>query len=67
LEGTVVLEVEISEAGDVGNISIIQPAGAGFDESALEAVSQWKYKPTMLDEKPVKVVTAVTVNYAFQR
>jgi TonB family protein len=67
LQGTVVLEVEINESGDIGNISIVQPAGAGFDESAVEAVTQWKYKPTMLNGKPVRVVTSITVNYQFAR
>jgi TonB family protein len=67
LQGVVVLEAEINETGDVANISIIQPAGAGFDESAVDAVSQWKYKPTTLNGNPVKVVTTITVNYAFSR
>jgi TonB family protein len=67
LEGVVILEAEINEAGDVGDIIIVQPAGAGFDENAIEAVSQWKYKPTMLDGKSVKVLTTITVNYQFQR
>jgi protein TonB len=49
------------------NISIVQPAGAGFDENAVEAVSQWKYKPTLLNGKPVRVVTSITVNYQFAR
>ena len=42
LQGVVVMEVEINETGDVGNISIVQPADAGFDESAVDAISQWK-------------------------
>jgi TonB family protein len=67
LQGLVILEVEINETGDVGNISIVQPAGAGFDENAIDAVSQWKYKPTMLEGRPVKVVTTVTVNYEFRK
>ena len=63
----VALSVEINETGDVENISIVGPAGAGFDESAVEAVSQWKYSPTLLDGKPVRVVTTITVNYKFSR
>jgi protein TonB len=66
-EGVVVLEAEINESGDVANLTIIKPAGAGFDESAVDAVSQWKYKPAILDGKPVPVVTTVTVNYQFAR
>jgi TonB family protein len=67
LEGLVVLEAEINESGDIDNLTIVQPAGAGFDESAIEAVSQWKYTPTLLNGKPVRVVTTITVNYQFSR
>jgi len=45
----------------------MKPAGAGFDDDAVEAVSQWKYKPTTIDGKPVCVITTITVNYAFSR
>ncbi len=67
LEGVVALFAEISETGNIENLSIVGPAGAGFDESAVEAVSQWKYSPTLLDGKPVRVVTTITVNYQFSR
>ena len=63
LDGVVMLMVEINETGDVEKIDIVMPAGAGLDESAVEAVSQWKYKPTLLNGKPIRVVTTVTVNY----
>jgi hypothetical protein len=42
----------------VGKLEIIFPAGAGFDENAMDAVSHWKYQPFML---------TITVNYAFSR
>jgi TonB family protein len=67
LEGVVALSVEINETGNVENINIVGPAGAGFDENAVEAVSQWKYSPTLLDGKPVRVLTTITVNYKFSR
>jgi TonB family protein len=65
-EGVVVFKADISEAGNVENLMIVTPAGAGFDENAAAAVSQWKYSPTLLDGKPVLVHTTITVNYAFQ-
>src|SRR5262245_56243101 len=43
LEGVVVLEAIITEKGDIGDLVIVKPAGAGFDEAAVETVSQWKY------------------------
>src|SRR5205814_8363571 len=65
LDGTVFIETEIKETGDVRIIRIQKPAGAGLDEAAVEAVRQWKYKPALLDGKPVPVFTMITVNFAF--
>jgi hypothetical protein len=31
--------------------------------SATDAVSQWVYKPTLLNGEPVSVLTTVDVNY----
>src|SRR5262249_311513 len=36
LEGLVVLEAQISESGSVGKVDILIPAGAGFDENAVD-------------------------------
>jgi len=32
-------------------------------QSAMDAVKQWKYKPTYLNGNPVEVVTEVDVNF----
>jgi len=34
--------------------------------SALEAVRQWKYQPTLLNGEPVEVVTQIDVNFTLQ-
>ena len=66
-EGYVMFKAEISEKGDVENLMILSPAGAGFDENAAEAVSRWKYSPHLLNGTPTRVITMITVNYTFQR
>ena len=35
-------------------------------KAAKEAVSQWKYAPTLLNGDPVEVITTITVNYKLQ-
>jgi hypothetical protein len=32
-------------------------------KAALEAVRQWRYRPTLLNGEPVEVVTEITVNF----
>jgi periplasmic protein TonB len=32
--------------------------------AALEAVKQWTYKPTLLNNNPVEVITQVDVNFS---
>jgi protein TonB len=34
-------------------------------QAALEAVSQWEYKPYVLEQKPVEVETQITVKFFF--
>ena len=34
-----------------------------LDQAALDAVRQWKFTPTLLNNVPVEVVMTVTVNF----
>jgi TonB family protein len=38
-----------------------------FDQSAVDAVQQWQYTPSLLDGKPVEVLMTVTVTYSVSR
>jgi len=35
--------------------------------SALEAVKQWRYQPTLLNDEPVEVITQIDVNFTLSR
>ncbi|MBV9444174.1 MAG: energy transducer TonB, partial [Acidobacteriaceae bacterium] len=37
-----------------------------LSESALEAVRQWRYRPTLLNGEPVEIRTTVIVNYTLR-
>jgi TonB family protein len=62
IEGTVVLQVQISEAGDVTEVRLISGHPL-LAPAAIEAVKQWKYKPYLLNGEPVQVETRVTVDF----
>jgi TonB family protein len=63
LQGTVVLRVDIDETGVPRNIAVITPLGLGLDQSAIQAVEQWRFSPTLLNNVPVSVETTVEVNF----
>jgi TonB family protein len=64
IEGTVLLEAVIAKDGSVISIravnTLVHPE---LVESALEAVKQWLYEPTLLNGVPIEVVTNVRVNF----
>ena len=56
LEGLVVLEAIVDERGRVGHdIKVVRRLGHGFDEAAVAAVRQWRFRPATRNGKPVKV------------
>jgi protein TonB len=56
LEGLVVLEAIVDERGRVGHdIKVVRRLGHGFDEAAVAAVRQWRFRPATRDGKPLKV------------
>jgi protein TonB len=64
-EGRVELRAIISTDGTIQSLQII--AGDPlFDRSAQEAVSQWRYRPTILNGQPVEIDTYITVIYTQQ-
>jgi TonB family protein len=45
LEGSVLLSVVVDAAGQPGNVHVERPLGLGLDESAIESVRRWQFKP----------------------
>ena len=62
IQGTVILEAIISTRGSVKNLRVIKGHPL-LIERALEAVRQWRYKPTVLNGVPVEVITRITVRF----
>jgi len=60
IKGNVRLQVVVAEDGTVSDARVLS-AEKILADAALAAVRQWRYQPTLIDGKPVKVVTKVTV------
>jgi protein TonB len=66
VEGTVVLEATISKSGSIENLRVVS-GPAMLRQAALDAVSQWRYRPYLLNGEPVAVETTVNVVFNLQR
>jgi len=63
LAGMVLLSIEVGTDGRAHNIQVLRSLGLGLDEEAVDAVSQWVFKPGMKDGAPVTVAANVEVNF----
>ena len=60
----VIVESVIAKAGCVRNIRLLSQAPFGeINGAAILALSQWKFRPGYLDQKPVDVIFNLTVNF----
>jgi periplasmic protein TonB len=64
-EGKVIIHAFIGADGTMQSLEVVG-GDAFFYASALEAVRQWVYKPTILNGQPVQVDTTITVIYSLQ-
>ena len=61
-EGRVELHAIISTAGTIESLEVIS-GDPFFIQSALAAVRKWRYRPTILNGRPIEVDTRITVIY----
>jgi TonB family protein len=67
IQGTVDLEATISKDGVPLEIRVLHSPSDDLSEASLEAVRQWRYRPTLLNGQPVEIVTDVIVNYTLSQ
>jgi protein TonB len=60
VSGTVVLQATISKTGTIENLRVMS-GPAMLQQSALDAVKTWRYRPYLLNNDPVEVETTVNV------
>jgi protein TonB len=64
-EGTVILHAIISRDGSITSLDVLSGHPL-LVKAALDAVRQWRYRPTLLNGEPVEVETTITVIFRLQ-
>lgn len=64
-EGHVELRAIIATDGAIQSLQVVS-GDALFLQSAIDAVRQWRYHPTVLNGQPVEIETYITVIYTLQ-
>ena len=60
--GRVELRAVIATDGTIQSLKVVS-GDPGFYQSAMDAVGQWRYRPTVLNGQPVEIDTFITVIY----
>jgi protein TonB len=66
IQGVVELNAVIGKDGTVQNLSVVKGHPL-LVQAALDAVKQWRYKPTLLNGEPVEVQTTIDVNFTLSQ
>jgi TonB family protein len=66
VEGSVVLQAIISTGGTVKRVHVLQ-GDSRLRSAATEAVYKWRYRPYLLNGRPVEVATTITVDFDLDR
>lgn len=62
-QGSVVLQSIISKESTVESLRVVSSAHPLLDRAAIEAVSQWRFRPSRLNGEAVEVEAQITVNF----
>jgi len=65
IQGNVVLHAIIDRDGRVAQLEVVSGHPL-LVRAAMEAVKQWRYKPTLLNSEPVEVDTTISVNFRLE-
>jgi periplasmic protein TonB len=63
LRGTVRLSLFVTQSGNVRTIKVIRRLDTSLDRNAIQAVSQWRYQPALIDGRPA--IVQITEDVAF--
>jgi TonB family protein len=63
VEGTVTVSAVVSTHGNLTDMQVIKGLSAAQDQSALEALKEWRFEPGTKGGKPVNVKIKIQVDF----
>ncbi len=66
-EGKVVLRLTIDQQGDLINVEVLEGAGYGFTEAAIEAVRKSRFRPAIIKGKAVISRVILPIRFSLRR
>ena len=66
IQGLVTFQATIGADGEIRNLQL-QEGHPLLVSAARNAILQWRYRPTLLNGKPVEVLTTITVRFSFSQ
>jgi TonB family protein len=63
IQGTVILDLVIDTEGRVESIHVLRGLPLGLTKNAVDAVEQWRFQPSIYNERPVAVRYILTVRF----
>jgi protein TonB len=63
LGGRVTVRAVIAEDGNVESVEVVASTNRLFDDAAVDAVRKWRYRPALMNGKPVRVYLSVVVDF----
>jgi TonB family protein len=66
-QGIAMIEAQYNGKGEVTETIVVEAAAPEIGQAALEAVKQWKFKPSSLDGKPISVRGKLTFYFVIDK
>jgi TonB family protein len=66
LSAEVKVRIRIEADGSVSTVDVLQPVGNGFDEAAVAAAKQYRFKPAEWDGVPGSIVVETSIHFVLE-
>lgn len=67
ISGTVILHAVVGMDGKPLTLRVMNQVDPDLARASVESVSQWRYRPTLLNGEPIEIDTTIMVNFSLQQ